>query len=253
MPSAAVNWDYSELAATYANRPDYAAAGIDAILTASGLAAGARACDIGAGAGNLTLDLLRRGLIVDAVEPNEKMRAVGEARTRGMERIAWFSATGEDTGRPAGVYDLVSFGSSFNVVDRSLALAETARLLRSQAWFVCLWNHRDLDDPLQAEIEALIRRRIPGYGYGARREDQAPVIRESGLFTEPRYIEAQVRHTVDAASWVAAWNSHATLARHAGDALREIIAEIGALVERRGMASIVVPYVTRIWLARKLV
>lgn len=38
------------------------------------------------------------------------------------------------------------------------------------------WNHRDLNDPLQSEIENILRKHILDYGYGTRREEQTGVI-----------------------------------------------------------------------------
>lgn len=71
---------------------------------------------------------------------------------------------------------MVSFGSSFNVVERPAALREVKRIAVARGWFACRWNHRDLDDPLQKEVEATIVSLVPGYGYGVRREDQTAVI-----------------------------------------------------------------------------
>ena len=39
--------------------------------------------------------------------------------------------------------------------------SSATRILRHRGWFACVWNHRDLEDPLQAEVETLIRARIP--------------------------------------------------------------------------------------------
>ena len=113
-----------------------------------------------------------------------------------------------------------------------------------------MWNHRDLDDPLQTEIEAAIASRIPGYDYGARRRDPSPDLAASGLFHAPRAIEGTVRHEVDADEWVEAWTSHATLARQAGDQFERIVDEIGALVARAQVGrALTVPYTTRCWVA----
>ena len=245
-----LSWDYTELARAYAGRPPYARDVVAQIVAAAGLSEGDRVCDLGAGTGHLTVELLAAGLVVDAVEPNAAMRERGRARTDGAE-VAWYEATAEDTGRPQGAYGLVTFGSSFNVVQRDRALAEVARLLRRPGWVACLWNHRDLDDPLQHAIEELIRRRVPGYEVGYRRKDDvARDLAASPLFGAPRALEGAVRHEVDADEWVDAWRSHATLARQAGDDLEAIVQEIAALVdEARDGTSLTVPYTTRAWVA----
>lgn len=246
-----VEWDYTHLAQAYLKRPDYAPEVIDAIIARAGVTSGSRVCDVGAGVAHMTLPLLARGLTVDAVEPNDAMRALGIERTDANPTVAWYEGTGEATGMPTAAYALVTFGSSFNVCDRAAALRETARILAPGGWFACLWNHRDLDDPLQAEVEALIRGRVPDYALGTRREDQTAVIRASGLFGPVEALEGQIVHTVPAQHWVEAWRSHATLARQAGGEHPAVVAAIEDLLKARGLDAVPVPYTTRAWVARR--
>lgn len=241
-------WDYSKLAAHYLKRPDYAPAAIDQMCRLTGTGRGTLACDIGAGSGHLTKELLQRGMSVTAVEPNPEMRKVGESVTADGS-VTWCAGTGEQTGQMPGAFDLVTFGSSFNTTDRPKALVETARILKPGGWFVCLWNHRDLQDPIQAEVEQFIKASIPGYGYGVRREDQAPVIEESGLFQPPHYIEACYVTQLKGEDYIEAWRSHGTLARQAGDAFSGVIVGIEQIVRRHG-EHIRVGYTTRLWAAR---
>lgn len=241
-------WDYSELAGAYGGRPPYGAAAIDALLAITGAKAGNRVCDIGAGTGHLTLALVERGLMVDAVEPNDNMRAIGRERVD-HDRVAWFDGYAEDSGRPRDAYELVTFGSSFNVVDPALALTESSRLLAPGGWFVCLWNHRDLTEPLQRRIQRLIVARIPRYAHGARRADQRPVIRRSGLFEEPLLLESTQVLEVDKATWINGWRSHATLQRQAGPEFDSIVDQIGELVHTQP-GPLRIPYTTRVFAAR---
>lgn len=241
-------WDYTHLAAHYLKRPDYAAAAIDQVFAIAGVGPGNRACDVGAGSGHLTKELLRRGLIVTAVEPNAEMRKVGEAVTADSA-VTWCEGTGEATGQADRAFELVTFGSSFNTTDRAKALQETARILKPRGWFACLWNHRDLNDPLQKEVEDYIKSCLPGYGYGTRREDQTSVINASGLFQRPHPTEASYVATLSAGDYVEAWRSHATLATQAGPAFVGIIAGIEQIVRRQG-AKLRVGYTTRLWAAQ---
>jgi SAM-dependent methyltransferase len=243
-------WDYSSLAESYHGRPPYADAVIDDLMSIAGVAPGDRVCDVGAGTGHLSVHLVAHGLEVDAVEPNDAMRGVGRERLADAP-VEWFEARGEETGRPDRAYPLVTFGSSFNVVDHARALAEVARILDRPGWVAMMWNHRELDtDPLQTEIEAVIASRIPGYDYGTRRSDPSDDIAASGRFHAPRYLEGSVSHEVDADEWFEAWNSHATLARQAGDQMEQIVDEIAARVARaQDGGRLTVPYTTRCWVA----
>jgi len=244
-------WDYTDLAQAYLQRPDYAPNAIAEMLACAGVKQGDKACDVGAGAAHLTLELAKFGLRVWAVEPNDAMRANGIKRTEAYPGVQWFEGVGEDTGMESGKFDLVTFGSSFNVCDRQRALAETSRILKPDGYFACMWNHRDLDDPLQQEIEKVIKRNIAGYSYGTRREDQTGIIESSGLFGPVQFISGHVNHQLAAEDFIEGWKSHGTVYRQSPEVFEKIVSEIRQVVEALRQETITVPYTTRIWMARK--
>ena len=124
------------------------------------------------------------------------------------------------------------------------------RLLKPGGYFACIRNHRDLDDPVQKAVEALIRESIPGYGHGTRREDQSAVIVASGLFEDLFTVEgATVQQGVDDA--IEAWRSHATLQRQAGEAFGPIVDKLAAYLRSLGTDTLHIPYTTRAWIARR--
>lgn len=243
-------WDYSSLAESYLKRPDYARDAIQKIAETADVHRGDPVCDIGAGVAHLTLPLAELGLTVTAVEPNDNMRALGMERTRNIDSVSWFEGTGEESGQASDSFKLVTFGSSFNVTQRDLALIEVSRILIPGGWFACLWNHRNLDDPIQNRIEAAIKSNIQGYSYGSRREDQTSTIEGSGLYNDVLVFEGQVQHSQTKADCIAAWRSHATLHRQAGENFVKIVDEIEAILDQEPGDSIMVPYTTRVWMAQ---
>lgn len=247
-----VDWDYTEHAAHYDKRADYSADAIGELLRAIDCPPSGSVAEVGAGTGKLTRELLRRGLTVSAVEPNAAMRAIGIRNTHGGA-VSWSVGTGEATGLANRSAYAVFFGSSFNVVDQTLALAEVARILLPGGWFACMWNHRDLEDPVQQRIEAVIKAHIPDYSYGSRREDPTGVIDASRRFRAVRSIEGRFLWEMPRADIVVAWKSHATLRRQAGtDALfNRIIADISRYLQDLP-ATVEVPYTTRIYYAQAI-
>lgn len=241
-------WDYTQLAPTYSLRPPYAAPAVERIVAASGLTQ-PRVADIGAGTGHLTLGLVARGCAIDAVEPNDAMRSIGQERTADQPSVHWHQGTAESTGLAPGAYDLVTFGSSFNTTDTTRALAEASRILTDNGWMACIWNHRQLDDPLQGSIEQLIQERVPDYSYGSRRADQAPVIEASGLFSPATKIEESFVHEMPVNDWIAAWRSHATLQRQAGPLFDSVVNDIEDLVRSATEDTVHLPYTTVGWMA----
>ncbi len=243
-------WDYTNLADAYLYRPDYASVAIHKMLELAGVKSGSSTCDIGAGAAHLTLELAKYGLNVYAVEPNDAMRANGIKRTQQYTNIQWFEGTGEQTGMNSNSFDLVTFGSSFNVCNRQKALIETNRILKSGGYFVCMWNHRDLNDPLQHKIEQIIKHNIPDYTYGSRREDQTEIINQSGLFDTVQLIEGTVEHHLPVNNFIEGWKSHGTVYRQSPHVFQKIISEITELLTDLHQPTVTVPYTTRIWMAQ---
>lgn len=250
--SPKVNWDYTEHASHYDKRADYSDEAIKALLKAIGFAPSKPVADIGAGTGKLTKELLKRGLKVSSVEPNDAMRTIGMQNTKGQS-ATWSVGTGEATGLATSSVYAVFFGSSFNVVDQSLALSEVSRILVPNGWFACMWNHRDLDDPIQQRIESIIKSSIPAYSYGSRREDPTNIINTSGHFSAAKSIEGSFVWKMSKSDVIVAWKSHATLKRQAGSdsVFNRIIEEIASYLDKLP-ETIDVPYTTRIYFAQKI-
>ena len=247
------DWNYTNLAEAYVNRPEYSPEALNQLFEVTQVKPQAHVCDVGAGVAHLTIPLLERGLYVDAVEPNDEMRRIGIQRTKAYEDVNWYEGTGEKTGMESEKYHLVTFGSSFNVTNRQEALKETTRILKQNGWFCCLWNHRNLEDEHQKSIESIIAENIEGYNYGLRREEQVDIINQSKLFKEVKYFEGNITHKVNKEDWINAWHSHATLERQAGTDFPKIVNKIETYVkEMDNSDEIIVPYVTRMWVAQKV-
>jgi ubiquinone/menaquinone biosynthesis C-methylase UbiE len=245
--NAAIDWDYSRLAASYDLRPDYCAELVRGVLAELAIDAGSRLLDVGAGTGKLTRLLCETGATVIACEPNGQMRAIGAGKAD-CPGSRWLAARGQALPVGTASVDLVAYGSSFNVLPAAQALDECARVLRPGGHLLALWNHRDLDDPLQRDVEAVIHHHLPGFDYGRRRQDPAPVLAGHGGFAPAQSRQSRFVVELDARAWLQAWRSHATLQRQAGDRLDSIIDAIAALLAGRQWLQ--VPYHTRAWWAQ---
>lgn len=242
-------WDYTDLAEAYLKRPDYAHEAIDRMISIAGIQKGDKVCDIGAGVAHLTLMLADKGFDVTAIEPNDAMRSRGIKRTYSYDNVCWFEGVGEHTGQADNFFKLVTFGSSFNVTDRMQSLAEAQRILCAEGWFACMWNHRDLSDPVQTQIEEIIKYYVPEYSYGTRREDQTEIIKQSNRFDNIQAFSGHIVHNVKAEDIVEGWRSHGTVHRQAGEKFKQIVNDIEKYIISLNKQIIEVPYVTRIWMA----
>ena len=144
----------------------------------------------------------------------------------------------------------MTFGSSFNVTNRQEALEESRRILKAGGWFACMWNWRDLSDPIQSKIEEIIKSYVKDYSYGTRREDQTEVIQRSGCFEDIRSFSGSVVHEVPLEDVIEGWRSHGTLHRQVGEQFGAVVEEIAACLRGLGKDAIPVPYETHVWMAR---
>jgi ubiquinone/menaquinone biosynthesis C-methylase UbiE len=243
---APLSWDYTSLSGTYDFRADYCQELVHEVLKGLDLQAGDPTLDVGAGTGKLSGLLCEYGLDVVALEPNASMRSVALTKPT-LRRAHWLAARGESLPLRQNSMTLVAYGSSFNVMPARPALDECARVLRAGGHWLALWNHRDLGDPLQQSVEALIRRHIPDYDYGRRRISPKSDLAAHGAFSDIEAAEQRFIVEIPARDWVSAWRSHATLQRQAGLCLPAILNELQALVGTTGRLRI--PYFTRVWTA----
>lgn len=247
-----VDWDYSGLADAYARRPGYAREALVSCPVIEGLEEGARVCDVGAGTGHLTSSWLQLRFRVVAVEPNRDMRRAGRARLSGSGDVGWLSGYAESLPVASGAFDLVSFGSSLNVTLADRALSEAARVVRPGGGLVCAWNHRQLDDLVQRQIQRVIEMAVPGFSHGTRRSAWEPRIAESGWFENVSRTERAFVARTTKTAWLEAWKTHLSLARQAGEGFAKVLADIGRVLDDAGAGEeIGVPYVTRVFSARR--
>ena len=151
--------------------------------------------------------LLERSCKLVSVEPNDAMREEGKKFINSPD-ITWVKAVGDETNLDSGVFDGVTFGSSFNVLDRDLAIKEAHRLLKDKGYFACMWNHRDLSDPIQNRVEDIIEDFVPNYDRGTRREDQKPfLLKYKDLFTNILYVEEDFDFFQTKENYINAWKS----------------------------------------------
>ena len=145
------------LADAYLKRSDYADAAIDVMISIASAEKNNKFCDEVVGVSHLTLMLAARGLDLVAVEPNYAMCTNGLERTEKLINVRWHEETGQASGQVAQAFDIVPFGSSYNVCDRQQVPKEIARILKLRGWFACMWSNRRLEDQIQSQIEALLR------------------------------------------------------------------------------------------------
>lgn len=143
-------------------RPAYPDEAVAALVDAARRARGAdasgqggplRAADIGAGTGKMSESLARSGLLVDAVEPSEAMRAQASP----IEGVTWHDGVAEQTGLPNHLYDIVVFAQSWHWVDSERAGLEAERVLAPGGVLGIVWNQMDVSIPWVHRLTRIMR------------------------------------------------------------------------------------------------
>ena len=143
-------------------RPAYPDEAVAALVDAARRARGAdasgrggplRAADIGAGTGKMSESLARAGLLVDAVEPSEAMRAQASP----IEGVTWHDGVAEWTGLPNDLYDIVVFAQSWHWVDSERAGLEVERILAPGGALGIVWNQMDVSVPWVHRLTRIMR------------------------------------------------------------------------------------------------
>lgn len=246
---------FSDRAADYArHRPTYPDTIIDAVLSGLGDAHRLTAADIGAGTGISARLLAHRGVRVHALEPNDAMRATGEAAgsPAGAAAIEWSAASAERAGLPENSIDLVLCAQSFHWFDADTALREFARILRPGGRLALVWNLRDEHD---AFTEGYRRALLDvGAEHPMERHGFDPIVIErSGLFAPPRCVKAPNDQRLSADDLIgrAMSASYVPGSGPAAAALRDALRTLHARFADEGGAA-ALRYVTTAWLTERL-
>ena len=249
--------DFTALAKSYAQyRPSYSQFVLDAFLgCASGPASVLRCADVGAGTGIWTRQMLGRGVEVDAVEPNDAMRAEGERQSLGLS-VHWHAGSAEHTGLGSCQYNIVTMASSFHWPDFDESIKEFCRILLPNGLFMALWNTRRYEsNPLLVDIETYLLTLVPGMKrISSGRSDFCATLTDRllqcGRFGDVIYVEGRHTEIQTPAHYIGLWESVNDVRVQAGEErFAQLIEYIRSATS--GVRYIEAEYITRAWIARK--
>ncbi len=181
--------------------------------------------DVGAGTGKLTRQLVPTGARVIAVEPLAEMRAQLVLAVPGVEVLA---GTAETLPLPDGAADALTAASAFHWFDHDRALPEMHRVLRAGGALATVGNGRDVSDPLQQEVQAIVGPYLPG-------ADEIlgwiPVLESSPLFGPAERFETAFEQRFDAEGLAERVGTISYVARLPDAERLDVLARVRALGE----------------------
>ncbi len=266
-------------------RPDYPAAILDALLA---VAPGRRVVEVGAGTGRATVELLRRGCAVTALEPSAEMAAVLAARVTSLRgdpaATSADPSTGADLSSDRGrgseaagsvevvaatfeahaaqaapsSADVVAAFQAWHWVDPTTGYAGAARLLGPGGALALCWNHPEPISPsLRRAIDEVYARTVPGFAVrepGAKGRDVdapgGPLRTMAAQWFDPPEVVARTwQARYDAAGYVALLATQSDHRLLPDRARAHLLEGVAEVIEAAG--GIEVPYLCRLVLSRR--
>jgi SAM-dependent methyltransferase len=201
--------------------------------------------DLGAGTGKLTRALVELGHRVTAIEPLPEMLELLPGNAPGAFAIL---GTAEIIPLPDAHADVVTCAQSFHWFDRSIALPEIARVLRSGGRLALVWNTRDDREEWVARLSGII---------GEERVEEDDLlprsIDESRLFGEVETAEFAFGQPLDREQLLDLVLSRSYCAKLAPAERTPILEAVGGLYDEvAGPEGIRLPYVTECFRAQRV-
>ena len=208
-------------------RPEYPDEVISWLTARLGLAPGTTVVDVGAGTGKLTRQLLPTGARIVAVEPLAEMHAQLEAAVPEAEALP---GRAEALPLADGSVDAVVAASAIHWFDLDRALPEFHRVLRPGGALAAVSPSRDLSDPLQREIQAIVGRHLPPL-----RELRTFVaaLEASPLFGPPEHLSTAFEQQFDPEGLAERVGTVSYVARLPQVEREDVLARVRALAETK--------------------
>jgi SAM-dependent methyltransferase len=260
MDARAMSFD--RVASLYdAARPTYPEALFDDLLMLAEVPSAGRVLEVGAGSGQATEPLARRGLEVVALEPGPNLAALARRRLAPFDRVSVATERFEEWRAEVGAFDLVTSATAFHWIDPAVGYGKAKACLRPSGALGLFWN-----DPVAGLSSHAFNAAVqPAYGRWAPALAEAfqfPAADEadgygdaligSGEFERPTIRRYPSRQTYTAEGYVnllRTFSDHIALAPEANEGLLGAIREV---IDREFAGAIDIDRVAVLYVAKPI-
>jgi SAM-dependent methyltransferase len=201
-------------------RPTFGDDLVQSFADMTGLVPGDLVIEVGAGTGQLTVGLLRMGLVVTALEPGAAMRAILARRAGATGRLT-ISAAGFEEFTSDAHYRAVFAANSFHWLDPASSYRRAADLLAAGGHLCLLWNYPVVRSDIQRRLNEGAFRQHPDFAGDEQSmlaaihksaADGRQQLISSGLFDMPWWQWRTEQFEVDVERYVRLLISYANIA-----------------------------------------
>jgi len=251
---------FNQVAELYARvRPTYPDQLFDDLVALSGIPAGGRVLEIGAGTGIATLPFAQRGYDVVAVELGADLAAVAAAKVAAFESVEVVVADFERWPLPAEPFDLVTSATAWHWVDPAVSYRKAAEALRRDGALAVFGYHHVAggDQEFFEQAHECYLRFMPDTPPdfvlidAAECQPELEALAASGLFTEPEIRTYLTEETYSRSRYLdllSTYSGHRVLDEQARTGLLDCI---GSLIDRRFGGQVRKRYLADLIVSRK--
>lgn len=155
-------------------RPAYANTFIDMLYSKQCFNSQSIIADIGSGTGILSKQLLDKGSIIYAVEPNIEMRIKAENKLKSFKNFYSVNGTAEHTTLENNYFDFITVAQAFHWFNGNLFKKECNRILKSNGKVFLIWNTRNTAADVNIQQSMIFKKYCPnfvGFSGGIKEND----------------------------------------------------------------------------------
>jgi ubiquinone/menaquinone biosynthesis C-methylase UbiE len=249
---------FGEVAETYDRmRPSYPDAMYDDLIAETGVKVGSPVLEIGCGTGIATTELGRRGLHIDAIDPDPRMLRLTRERVTGLD-VRCIERSFENYDSDAESFSLVFAAGSWHWVDAQTGLPKAATLLNETGSLAVCWNlPRPETLPRPSGFDAAYRKFAPKLADVASQvknrtqEHRRQAIVASNLFKEPVSFSYPWTRTLSSADYTDLLSTHSDHRMLGMQTLAALLKAVRDELDQNGGA-IELAYETVLYVAHKL-
>lgn len=232
---------FGEVAETYDRlRSSYPEEMYDDLLASAGLAPGSPVLETGCGTGLATIELVRRGLDVTAVDPDPRMLKVTRDRLAN-HAVRFIEGRFEDYDEEGLSMDLIFAAGSWHWVDSEVGLPLAASLLGDEGALATCWNlPRPEDLPRPVGLDAAYSSLAPELAEMAsqvknrNQHHRREAIATSGYFTDPESFSYRWTQTLSTAEYSELLSTHSDHRMLGPDRLTALLTAIADVMDENG-------------------
>jgi len=252
---------FDEMARVYDEvRPGYPDELIEDVISISGIPVGGRILEIGCGTGQATIPFAKRGYYMICLDISKEMAALTAKKCQRYPRVQVYHTSFEKWKPEVNSFDLVISATAFHWIPKDIAYHKAALVLKDSGCLALFWNfHPTPYTGFFRAVQKVYRRVVPAWEDPEKErstEDRIKEIeneiKESGFFERPIVKRYSWTREYTADQYIKLLSTYSNHQMLNPERRNELFNAIKALIDEEYGGKIIRPYLSVLFIARKL-